>query len=427
MAVSIIGFTFFYSFPDQQQGDSGNEPPPLPGEPTEMVFYADSVSCKVRQLLPSIKIVAEPSSGDIGQVNTDVYSIQGVKRVNGRFQQSAETGSGTGFVYIADISFDRDLNSAYIVEKLAEKANLQDIDGYNFALIELPKRVSVLSQDANISRDLNLAENVSEALVGFDTIAGDEVEVSIEATFLGAKLSNLLAYETLNITAEPVAKEALVSAPIASLEERLLFTGTVFADQLAALAALEEKVKELQGVVDANVAVPQFEPTFFIDSDAELPEETFQDLNSFLHDLNAQRVSLINSPLYSSLRFQKEQEIGAIQQLLEEKLQSLSIDANVSKSSGTLFGQIALATAASKDVAAGLSALLKPVTVQVQQPALLSVSAIFDPDLNKTHELDSNTVSALLLPGHSAGEEVSVQVDYILVRGEIASINAIEK
>jgi hypothetical protein len=428
MAASTIGFTVFYNFPDQE--NNGNQPPPIGGEPTEMVFSAEKVPATVSELLPSIRITAETTATDISSLMKAIYAIEGIRKANGRFQAASETMFGAGFVFVGDISFDADLNSSRIIELLGQQAGLRNIDGLQFALVELPKKVIVFNADVNISRDLNLSENVSEALVGFAAIKEDELLLGINATFFGATLRQLDVFETLNITAEPVAKTALLSVPIKSLENRLLFGASVSFSQFERVSDLNAQIRSISGFVDANLEIPELKPEISVSSDVNLSTENANDLNKLLYDLNAAKVDISTTPLSATILFhasitgsQFEQKLAMVKQIFKLS----SIDAVIEQSSGFLFGQIELSSSDSRQPAADLNALLGGISAQVKQPGSLAVNEIFDSDSSKTLLVPNGEISALLLPGHSVGEQVAVNVEYDLVRGEIASAHATEE
>ncbi|MBN2067494.1 MAG: hypothetical protein JW744_03430 [Candidatus Diapherotrites archaeon] len=430
MVGSIVGFTFFYTFPDQD--NSGNEPPPLFEEPVELAFSAENVNGTVMDILPSIRVVAETQDASLEELSRKIYAVQGITRATGRFQPATETTLGTGFVFVGDISFGKDLNSAYVIQKLGEEAGLVNVDGFSYALVELPRRIMVYNSDTNTSRDLNLSENISEALVYFRTLEGDEVELSISANFFSGALSDLTAYETRNITAEPVSKQASLSAPVSSLESRLVFNAEISRSALAGLSDLNAELNSLENVVYADAVLPEIAPALFVSSLGEVSGEQLLDLNSFLHDLNAETVSFYSQPLYAYVEFNSL--IGNASFLekissIEEKLSGLSIDASVGESTGYIYGELNLAgpdSATVNSANAGLLALF-PSDATVKQPGELALSEISDSDSGLSYAVPSGSVSALLSPGHSMAELVQVEVNYALVRGEIADISAFEE
>jgi len=428
MAASTVGFTVFYNFPDQE--NNGNEPPPIGGEPTEMVFTAEEVPATVSDLLPSIRVKAETTVTDISSLINTIRAIEGIRKANGIFQTSSGTVLGTGFVFIGNISFDADLNSSQVIELLGQQAGLRNIDGLQFALVALPKKVIVFNNDMNISRDLNLSENESEAMVGFAAIKGDELLLGINATFFGATLKQIDVFETLNISAEPVAKTALLSVPIKSLENRLLFGGLVSFSQFEPISDLNAQIRSISGFVDANLEIPELKPEISVSSDVNINQENANDLNKLLFDLNAAKVDISTTPLGATILFPGSitgSEFAMKQAMVEQIFALSSIDAIVEQDSGFLYGQIELSGSDSKQVASDLNALLAAISVQMQQPGSLALNEIFDEDSGKTFLVPKGEISAFLQPGHAVAEQVAVEIEYNLVRGEIASARAFEE
>jgi len=428
MVGSIVGITAFYSFPDQEtNGDNGPEPLPA----TTIDFIAEDINATVYQMLPSLKIQAETTETDLVKVNNSVYSIEGVKRVSGGFQQHPSTVLETGFVYVADIGFDADLNLHTILQRLREETGLQYIDGYTFALVKLPETVSMHSvdQELALSREYSFSEGVSEALVGFDAMEGDRLVAGVTATFIGDDATNVMAFEEENLTAKPVQKTAVLNLPIASLESLLFFEAGLPYSLVDSVASLEDEIKEIPQVADANVFFFGGQPVLTLTFE-EPAEEVFQDLSSFALDINAELTE--QDSLNASISFEE----GISSQLFLEKkaavieeLQILGASALVEEETGFLSGSVGLEPGDSKQPALELSQLLddKGFDASIQQPAALSVEEIFDTDTNKALLVPNAVASGLLLSGHSIGETVQVQADYVLVRGLIDSISVEER
>lgn len=431
MVGSIVGFTAFYNFPDQSSGTGDGSDITQP--PTAIDFQAEGVEASIFQMLPSMTIQAETPKTELVAVNNSVYGIDGMKRVNGKFDFAPYTVLGTGFVYIADISFDNDLNSEYILEKLREETSLQSITGNSFALIELPQTVSMhsLSAELDLTREYTFSENISEAIVSLDSIEGDSLEVSFVATFIGEQATNLMAFEERNLTAEPIPKKAELEVEIASLEPTLLSDAALPYTMVDEISLLEQDINALEPVTGAELFASNPKPILFLESDANLSEVEFAGLKAYLEDLNAESVLLENSPLNGSLSF--SETISS--QLFSEKkflvgtvLQGLAISYVVVEQEGLLSAEVSLVSPEASE-AEGLLAQLfesRELEAEIRQPAELALQEIFDADLNKSHIVPDANISGLLLTGHVAGETVSVEVDYWLVRGLIDLIAAEE-
>ena len=432
LIASIVGVTAFYSFPDQDNGNNdGDGLTDLP--PTAIEFVAEDVEAVVFQLLPSIHIVAETVKTDVIALNTSIYSIEGIKRVNGSFQQWSYTNLGTGFIYIADISFDADLNSAFILEALANETSLQYVEGRNYALVELPKKVSMHSADEvlNLSREYEFSENITEAMVGFGSIEEDVLKVELSATFIGEQATNILASESKNVTATPEEKNVLLSAPVAELEETLLFNAEVKRSSLENLDSLEQDINAVNGILNAQVFVPGIVAKINISGTGALEEQTLSNFESFLNDLNAENVSLENAPLSGFVLFNSKissQDFLEKLSAIKAEAAGFEIDTLIEEETGFLSGQAALASVNSGPQGSTITALLeaKGIEADIKQPANLTLFEISDSEGN-TYAVPTGSIAAMLSSGHSLGEDVEVEVGFVIVRNLFNSAFAEEK
>lgn len=431
MIGSIVGFTAFYNFPDQEQGNGNGQLPAQP--PTTLDFVADDVNATVFQLLPSMNVRAETGETDIIKINNSIYAIEGVKRLSSKFEQNPSTMLGTGFVYNAEISFGPDLNITAMLERLKSETSLQYINGYTFALIELPKSIEMKSKDTalGLSRNYAFSEDMAEALVNFGTMENDLLNVSITATFIGEEATNIMAYENENLTSKPVQKKAGLEAKIASLENRLVFSAEITRSGLGALASLEADANTLPGVAGAEVSIPAIGSSISIESNAQLEQEKFAVLEQFLKDLNAESVSIENNPVSGTVPFSKDINAMAFlekKQAIEEKISALAFEAVVKEETGTMSGQLGLEGTASSQAASGLSKLLEKTAndFEILQPGKVSIQEIFDANLNAYYAVPNGEIQALLLPGHEAGTFAKTEIDYTIVRGSISTALATE-
>jgi hypothetical protein len=432
MVGSIVGFTAFYTFPDQENLSNGNSP--IAQEPVAIDFIADDVNATVHQLLPTIKLQAETRETDVIALANEIYAIDGIKKVNGSFRQWSNTSLGTGFIYVADISFDADLNSGHIIGLLQGETTLESIFGFNYALVELPETIQMRSVDEtfNLSRQYTFSENISEALLELGTIEGDAVNVSVTATFVGEDATNLMAFEQLNFTAEPVLKTTQVEADVASLESTLLFEASVPFSQSQAASTLEQDINDIAGIESAKVFFSSPSATLSISGESSLDEATAAELELFLNDLNAESVSLEANPLDAFVSFGREIQIPLFlekKQAILSKLSELGISSPIEESESFLSGVAELEFPDSKQSGQALQDMLTSnfSEPRVEQPGMLALQEIPDSEMGKAHSVPSGEMQAGLKLGHSPGEKVLVEVNYALVRGLIQSVSAEEK
>ncbi len=433
MIGSIVGVTVFYSFPDQEQGPGqGNgDEPVLPA--TAINFVAENIEVKVDQMLPTIRIQAETNETDLVVINSSIYAIEGIKRVNAGFEQSPYTLLGTGYVYVAEISFDNDLNLGVMLERIGEETSLEYIDGYTFALIELPSIIEMQSENSDLGlfQTYEFSENISEALVGFDTMEGDQLTVLITATFIGNDATNIMAFEETNLTATPVEKSTMVEAEISSLENTVFFETELPYSLFDSLSLLEEEIAVIDDVNNASVFISGVEAKLSINGE-EIEEAKFSELEIFLNDINAGGVSVENNPLSAEISFEEitSSSFSEKKELIEEKIEELEIEASVEEINGMLSGQVQLESNDSRQSTLSLITLLesKGIVTETMQLGELAVQELPNPDDSEiSYSVDTGLVQAMLKTGHSIGDLVNVNVDYVLVRSIVRSAQATEK
>ena len=431
MFSSIAAYTVFYTFPDQKSSSGNND---VPQNPTAIDFKASGVSATVVNLLPSIEIWAETTETDLLKVNKSIYSVDGIKTVNGKFQQHPYSVLGMGFVYVADISFAPDKNSSGIIGALESETSLRYVSGSNYALVELPKKITMQSADAKLglARDFNFSENLSEALIGLDAMEGDSLLVGVSATFVGNEATNVMALEEKNLTAEPVPKTALLQAPVGSLEPKLAFDADLPYSLFDGVSSLEKDLNAIEGVSGSKVFFSAVEPVLSIGGQAD--ENAFAQLQSFLNDLNASNVSLTNNPLSGTISFSESIGSKAFSEkkaAIEAKVKQLDLNAFVAEENGLLSAEISLASVDSKQPASLVSNLLKSklLVFNLRQPGTVALLEIKgpEPESSALYSVPAGKISSMLLPGHSLSDIVSVEASFSLVRGKIDSISAEEK
>jgi len=427
MVGSIVGFTVFYQFPDQDSsGNGGADPVPA----TSLDFFAEGVEAVVSDMLPSIRIMAETLDTDVIAVNNSVYGIEGIKRVsNGRFQQYPYTNLGAGYVYAADISFDVSLSSEEILEKLEAETSLQFIEGGKYALVEVPEVISMKSvnEELGLEKDYEFSERITEAIVDFEALEGDVLSVTVQGVLVGIQMTNVFVVENENLTAAPVQKTVLIEAPVSFLEDRLLFNAEIPFSLLEGTSSLEEELNEIPGILDANVFVSSTDSILSISFEEEAEESALSDFKTFVEGLGAELIEADEQNY--SVSFEAEISAAEFSEKMlgiESKLLELGLVASVEESKGFLAGQAQLDSAENKIASNALRALLESRVLEIDltQPGWLELEEITDSD--DSYAVPEAIVNVSLQSGHSLGETVQVEATLVIVRGVIESVQATE-
>ena len=429
MLGSTVGFAF-WSVSNAQE----NNPTPTDNTPqqpaTEVSYQAENIDANVIEILPSIRIVGLSKELNINKIDSAIYSLEGVKSVSSVFSNA----SGT-FYYVATIAFSAGSQASAnsVVSEIQDKNILSGVDGYSFAIIELEKKILFQSenQDLNLPKEYEFSDSASNALIGFSSIKGDALKVTVSATFSGNTLTQLSAIETQNLAAEPFFGEASLSAPISSLGGEMLFSGNVFFSGIPNEASLKEKLSALQDVNGSELSVPSIAPKLFISAPLAISEIQLHDLNVTIQSLQPQSADFSNTDSFSaSIAFDTDKNLSDAKKQIQAALASIKItDADVSESFGQVSGTVYLSKTDANPSAA-LQKLLAADSLQeilIFQKAALHIEQVFDAGTNSNYAIDSNSVDALVKPGHSVGDSINAKLNYYLLRKKIAYIAAQEE
>ncbi|MDD5163334.1 MAG: hypothetical protein PHD95_03955 [Candidatus ainarchaeum sp.] len=432
MISSTIGFAFL-SVTNQQPGNpdtSGNtDNTPVPPA-SEIKFKADSQKAKVVDILPLIKIFGATSEYDIQKIDASIYGITGVKKISSVF----DTTSASSLTYVAEISLEPGLSPQMLVKEITGRKILSSPDGVSYAVVELPKKIVFQSEnsDLNLSKEYEFADSQGQALIGFGSIKGDEILVSVSATFAGSKLVNLISVEEENLTAKQLSGTASLELPIKSLEPNLVFSAKAFFSNNPASEELKSKISQIQDFNSVEIEAASIAPKITLSGETALPEEQVHDLNVFVQSLNPQSASFFNQGGFSaSIPFDSDANLADAKARLEAQLKTMGLE-NVlaEENSGTLYGNVSLQQTGTGTPALQLRQVLDSYSlleIQILQPAGLELSGIFDANANATYAIDSNSIPAQIKPGHSIGEKLKASILYYTSRGKIIYIAAEEE
>lgn len=362
MVASVVAYTVFFTSPPQEQQQE--EAPPLEQKPLALRFKANSVDASIIQLLPTIRVGASSTEFNINEIDKAVAAFSGVKSVRSQFSQPEQQELGTGFLYIADISFSNDVNRLELLSYLEGLPVLSNVDALSFALAGIPKKIKLVSEfDLNISRDHEFSDTVIEAFVRVDANTGDRIRLNLSVTISGNNVSEIIAHESINAGQEFEEKQATVSASIETLFPELLIEATIDSAELSDTNSFRQDFLKIADVNGVQLSLPPgFDPSEYV-----------------------------SKPL----------QIAA----------KLSLTKTSSKDAGDAAGKIMRQKSASfKVLQAGTISLLN-----------------FADDSNKTLEVPGGIVSVLFSSGHSVGDKAEIELAYIVYRNKIASIGGREK
>ncbi|MAG21909.1 MAG: hypothetical protein CL943_01205 [Candidatus Diapherotrites archaeon] len=423
---SIIGSSLLFTPPPISQAPTTN---PDDIQPTQLSMEASNIEATVVLILPKLKIVAETSEINIEELDTSIYSVEGVKRIASFYSQVDQSEIAAGLMYVADIQLIAGTDAEEVFEQIKEKPGLEQAEGFPFALVTLPSEIDFINAQLDITKSHSLRRAESEALIAFDTERGDELRVNLSATFIGEDPLNLFAYELQNTSIITVPGEAVVEAEIASLQPKLLFDITTNYSQLPLLEELETELANTPGLSDTNLFKPFIEPKISLINDTNISEEKAADLNVLVASLSDDTIFYNEISFRASLFFEDGTDLAPLKAQLQEKLDELELSAVVIQE--TIGHATGGAFLKSEDASQEMELVKNLIedkgfeTFLVLQEGQIVLEKV-DWDDETSYEIESGLVDTAFSKSHSVGDTVTVRVAYTLVRNKIDEISAFE-
>lgn len=428
MVGSILGFAIVASQGTQQPSE---QPPPI-GPPTTITYNADWIDTNVVQILNTMIITAGTDNPEINEINTAVYSIEGIKRVSSYYMRSTDTSIEGTLIYVAEIAFEAGYSAKELLDKIKDIEFLNGVEAMSYALISLPATVTLRNNDLNITKEYTFPNQLAQAFVFLDTITNDNLIVAIEITLAGESPTKTLIAEQYNITAEPQEISLVEEYEIESMEQELQLQGLVDYSNSLSLDynSLKEQIEALKNVDYVSIDVGNFYPSITIVLDGDYSEEEqdinvilasksditwydfYLDQNMLIFDFNSDSdfIALKNS----LLKDLEEAEIG-IEEFIEP---TIAID-----------GDVSLTTREARQTADTIINMFleKNIFPGVTQYAIIRADSFQDKDTNSTYAIDAGTFRANVSPQHSSGESIMLEVSFTGIRDKATEIRAIEE
>lgn len=431
MLSSIFAFVFLSSTFNQ----TPSPPTTLPPEenPTGIQFEAQSVPAKVVRLLPLVIISSRTTEPDISKINNGILGLESVNSIaESYYAQDPTATGGLSLVYVANVSLKEDADTEKLLADLYGLPFFEAPELLRAGLISLPKTVSFENKELSLSQVHEFSNPLSNAFLSPLTRKDDEITASLQATISGQTLLDLTAIEETNITATPSQKAFVQELPVSGLSENLFVSFTAPADFLGKEKETETEITEsVENAIEATISKNSFGALslqLVIDRDLNVFR---QDIETLLADVNSIQ-SLDFLPDQNTLVVLiEETSFSGTKQAILEKLSSINFspssvsDPRVPYSAQVTFSSNALAVPSSM-----LVQLLEQkgmAEISMFQQSTFETQLFFDADSNESFEFPGQNFSALILPTHSVGSPVTLEVSLSISRGEIVSVNAIEK
>lgn len=430
MAASTAGFAIMFS--DDSSG-GGDEPPPIPDQPTAISYFSQDVPADVVQLFQKIRIKALTNELEIYNIDTEIFNLEGVRRVESFYEVPPEGAGVSGMVYVADITYSGEGTALDLISLIDENSQYLDIQVARiYGLVSIPETVELQNPDFNLSKNYTFDDPLIQAFLSPPTIASDEIEVYLLVTLISDEIIELAAEETTNITAAPKFVFLPNSFEITKLEPKLLLYTDFNYSYMPDEASIKQSLLNLGGVEAVSIL------------NSSLPEPTltveFSDVNLSLlkPDLNT---SIINLPAATALifldventlliDFNSQHNFADFKNQISDAITLLipSENFSVKETSGSISFDLNLSTTETLSIAEQATALLNSQNIfsKVYQQAVFDADSFTDLQTEKIYLLEEGNFLAAIQPGHSAGEIITLEIFFQGVRDKAQNINASE-
>lgn len=428
MIISTVSFSILYS------GNTSDSTTPVPEEipeqkPANLNFKAENVPATVFQVLPSMKIIASTEEQDITKIDSQIFSITGVKNVTSFFRLAETSGK---IDYVAEISYDKTLSTGQMAGLLDSVALIQVQAVFPFAMVEIPKKVTLKpeSEDVDIEKEYTFENTMASALIELTSIKDDEIEVELNVTLAGNELVQMAAYETKNITAEFKTHSAKMPLAIFSIEKAVSFSSDAFPYAEINLDALKSSVLSNENITDANIEKKFFIASFEILLSPELVADENALKNAILEVPNTKDVSITDSNALKKIKisFSEDADYPSLKNSIIEKIAISADSLSITGPKLVLNGGVSLVDSYSAETADFIKSKLSALGINVQffQNAKATLPAITDSELATTYTYDANEFDVKLNTGHKENDTVDLDITYYTARDEVLAIFAEE-
>ncbi len=408
---SIVGFTFLSGGHQPAQQPPTHQPP---SQGTVLSFEAEDVEATVQRILPVLRIVGLTGEISITAIESKIAAIPGFKSFN---HSSFQTSPDNQLLYFAEITAEPD-DFDSIVSALTTISEIQSPEIVKKALVKVPKTVEVTNEQLSLTRDLTFAQPFSEAIVSFSTKKDDKIRIDLSIAVQDGQVVQSNAFETLNLTQNGLPHLTnSVKLVLGSLEKMLVFS-TGFTYNGFDAEQLNNEIKKLSGVKNSTIKITINSPSFSVSypqtsgfslTDAET---VFNELE-FVEELGFQQFQEKN---VVNISFSTDFSYSDVKQSISDVLEERNInDYSFADPLAGIIGETEINSENAVQVSEELKQLLSSYDVRgqvIRQKGKIFADSIIDPIGGNVYIVDENFVKALVLPGHSIGEEIDFRLTY---------------
>ncbi|MFH1390843.1 MAG: hypothetical protein ABIH20_00855 [Candidatus Diapherotrites archaeon] len=402
---SILGILGLQNDNNTNNGSAGNVPDvPINQTPTAVAYEVPEIQVTVIELFPTAVLLAKSSDFELNETTSKILAIEEVISVdNAQFFDDASRNEN----FRANIKLVSAESIQTAFESIKEIESLSSVQIFPQALVSLPESVEFRNEGLDLTLEHTFTEPQAQAYITIDTLKGDELTVSLNASFEGQVLVNLNAFEVYNASTAPQIYFTEDSFSIISMENEFFVRASTEYSKIQVLENAKTIIEENNISETSTIQVSPLSTSMNIYfSDANSFFE--QDLVTFLNDFEGV-VSNEIAPdkSFAIITFDSEVEFDSFKNSLEEELNSLGFEVESIEEP-----QVSLQGTIQADSKEALLESLEKTTVEIEplQKAIIEADSIFIPDANTSFPLPSGSFEAFVKLERSIGEQVDLSL-----------------
>lgn len=433
MLTSIVGFAFLMS-PKQQTDDNK---PPIVEQPQTITFTADKVNATVKNMLSVVKLSGYTTETNISDLDKKLFSVKGISNIlSSSFTKDPNNNM---LIYIAEITTKiPDENISDFVYQIQKSVGLLNIYAAKKALLKIPKTVKMKNADLNIEKEFEFGQPFTEALVELATIPDDKIEISLVINSAGSKITSRTAYETGNLSLMPEHYSTESMLKIDELNYSLVFSGPIDYNGFDVNILETALWKELPGINFARIELDTFEPVAYLgilktslvgNHDQNIIKEALQSNIGSLAIINNLEFGEDENKVIAKISVNGQENYSFVISLISNYLEDLGLndqDFGFKPITADIMGETKFDTKDLYDNALAIEKILKNngIIIIARQKATVSLNGPLSAN-NQTYAYGENFVG-LLIPKHVEGDIYKIKVNFVVQRGKITVIQAVE-
>jgi hypothetical protein len=418
MIGSIVGIAVWSTEGRETETSSPN---PIIPPTNSITFTAENVPAKIINIFNYMIITGNTNEFEINKIDSELKSVNGIKQIVSRFAGNPADSIGSDLTYVAEITFSEKTALELLEEINAKSVSLQNIQGIITGSVNIPKNITLINKDLNLTKEHEFSETLTQALLHPYSIEGDDLLVSIEVNLNNKIVLSQNAFEEKNLTAEPIPVFVEQEMDLNELKPELNLSALIKKSSYENEIKVNELIESISGITEFETIIAKEENKikFYFN---ELNENEVNSLTEFFEE----KKIVINSDLNKKIiEIELNENYSELFLIVKEKINDTEFDLNKIEEANILFNSNIIIDGDSKTISQELINLFEEngFEIQLKQKALFFTEKITNTE-DENFEV-TEPFQALITPGTT--EKINLEIFFYGIRGKAEYIQAEEK